>query len=194
MARGLNGILAAAFAAVVSGLAVRAFFIYPATISSASMAPALEPGDWVWIDQWTFHWRRPGRGDIVAFRGSPGIPGLDAGRIYLKRLAGLPGERVSIEDDGRLAIRSRSDSPGASSNDFRWGLVSGGYSHAEALRAAGSDPAMARRFPNGQSFVVLGDREVLLLGDNTLSSHDGRAWGPTPLERVEGLVRVWRIR
>jgi signal peptidase I len=51
-----------------------------------SMAPAIEPGDWLFVDPTTVRW--PRRGSVVVFRDPTD------GELSVKRVAGRPGERV----------------------------------------------------------------------------------------------------
>jgi signal peptidase I len=58
---------------------------------SSSMAPTLLPGDHVWVDKLSMHWRPVGRGDLIAFR-QPCQPPVD----YLKRVVALAGQTVEV--------------------------------------------------------------------------------------------------
>ena len=95
-ARGLLLVVAA-----VAGIAVvRLAVLTPVTVSSGSMAPAVEVGDTVLLDRVTPRLRGWHRGDVVALR-EP-----EDGEVVLKRIIALPGETVAMEDtaivvDGR---------------------------------------------------------------------------------------------
>jgi signal peptidase I len=57
-------------------------------VTEASMAPAIEPGDWLLVDPTTRRW--PRRGTVVVFR-EP-----DSGELAIKRVAAGPGDRVAF--------------------------------------------------------------------------------------------------
>ncbi len=59
------------------------------------------PGQRVLIDQMAYHWRAPRRGELIAFRDP-----VDANRLSVKRLIGLPGEEVTVQS-GDLFINRR---------------------------------------------------------------------------------------
>src|SRR5689334_14587655 len=70
--------------AALLALALRSFVIAPFSIPSRSMQPLLLPGDQLFAARWG----RPDRGDVVIFR--------VGGSKYIKRLIGLPGDRVRM--------------------------------------------------------------------------------------------------
>ena len=66
------------------------------------MTPAIAGGDHIVMEGFTYLTRKPARGDIVVFRAN-GIPPLEDGMTYVKRVVGLPGERIRISE-GALYI------------------------------------------------------------------------------------------
>jgi signal peptidase I len=90
-------------------LALRIFVFQPYTIPSSSMEPGLRTGDYVIVSKFSYGWSRasvpfdpplpagrllgrsPHRGDVIVFR----LP-RDAQVVYVKRLIGLPGDRVQV--------------------------------------------------------------------------------------------------
>jgi signal peptidase I len=55
-----------------------------------SMQPTIEPGDLLFVNRVAYRFREPARGDIVAVRMAGGSA------VYVKRLLGLPGDRVAF--------------------------------------------------------------------------------------------------
>src|SRR5215470_2420032 len=114
----------------------------------------------------------PGRWDIIAFC-SP----TDHDYIYIKRLVGLPGETVFIEDDAIFINDERQAPPGSLS----------GLKYTRNQRPY-QQPAGTRRDP-----FRLGENEYFSLGDFSEVSSDSRHWGPVPRGNIEGVVtlRYW---
>jgi signal peptidase I len=69
--------------------------IRPFSTPSGSMSPALKQGDHFFVERFSFLLRKPARGDIVTFK-PDNIPSLRPSTMYLKRIAGCPGEHVKI--------------------------------------------------------------------------------------------------
>src|SRR5262249_46044071 len=61
-------------------------------VSSTTMAPAIEQGDWVWAARRYYCSRDPEPGDLAVLA-LPGFPGT----VFIKRVIGLPGDRVQLQ-------------------------------------------------------------------------------------------------
>ena len=157
-------------------------------------------GDHLFVDCMTYNFRRPRRGEIIVFS-SEGIPGLIPNTHYIKRLVALGGDRVRIGNDRHLVINSErldASTPGFENvygfdpksppeKDKYSGHVNNvtGRKYTYDPRTGGS-LQLAPLFPDGQSEFVVRPRHFLAFGDNTMNSHDGRAWGDFPQEKVVG--------
>ena len=94
-------------------LVLRSFIFQPFTIPSASDEPNFLQGDYIIVSKWSYGWSRhsfpfspplfsgriffnaPQRGDVVVFK----LPGVLDGRVdYIKRLVGLPGDRIQVKN------------------------------------------------------------------------------------------------
>jgi signal peptidase I len=165
--------------AVVIVLAIKAWVVNPYRIPSASMEPTLHCArpstgcearfsDRVLANRFIYRFRSPHRGEIVVFDAPPavGTSGCGvAGETFVKRLIGLPGER--IREDGR---------------GFIW--VDGqrlADPYVDAARRARDMNYRNRSWivPKGQYFV---------LGDNRGQSCDSRVWGFVPRGNLVGPV------
>ena len=137
----------------------------PYVIRGASMTPTLQPGDHVLVDVSAYLEAGPDRGDIVVFY-SPQAEG----RRDIKRVVGLPGERV-VMAEGML-------------------FVSGDQLSEPYLGGLPSSVGL------GESAWDLGAGEYLVLGDNRAHSTDGREFGPIGGDRIVGRawVRYWPVR
>ncbi len=128
-------------------------------------------GDHVFVDKIRYNFFKPRRGDIIVFDTTAiDYPDL-RGDFYIKRLAGLPNEQISIRPPHLVADDRTVESP----EPFRR-LVHDPRYHGYQLAggAAHRRPVLAE--PG--DVLQLGPDEFLPLGDNTRSSLDGRYFGP----------------
>lgn len=145
----------AALAVVLAALATRTFVVRPLSVASQSMSPTICQGDWVLVDVLTPRVSDLDRGDLVAVR----VP--DSPVPLVKRVAGLPGDSVAIEDAWLYVNEARVAEP---------------YVDHAANDALYYGP------------VVVPDDAVLVLGDARATSIDSRAFGPVPGDRLLGRV------
>ena len=167
-------------------LAMRAHLVQPFAIPSASMAPSLLPGDFVFADM---HYNCPHcsavqRGDVAIFT----YPN-DRTLYYVKRVVALPGDRVQIlnhqlviNGQGLTQLGNELGQGGAAATVEAWGSKTWQVQGQQALQ----DSAAEQTVPPGH---------VFLLGDNRAASTDSRQFGAVPLADVVGRVRqIWFSR
>lgn len=152
--------------AVAVVFVVRAFVAQPFLVSGSSMEPSFSNGDYLLVDEISYRARDPQRGEVIVFR----YPG-DHRSFYIKRIIGLPGERV---------------------------VTAGG--HVTIYEADGSQKTLAESYVTQQSFsgavdVTLKSDQYFVMGDNRDFSFDSRAWGPLGKPDIAGLVRfrLWPV-
>ena len=163
-------------------------------------------GDFLLADRLTYNFRRPERGEIVVFKTS-GIS--DAGRdkyqippdeFYIKRLVGLPGERVQIGDDRHLIINGQrldADTPHfARIYGFDPGQPPGiqpylGHLNGTVARHFHLSPNFAPLFPDASTVYTVPPDSCLVMGDNTVDSLDSRYWGAFSEDAMLG--RCWFV-
>jgi signal peptidase I len=152
----------------------------PFSLPTRSMEPTLQPGDHFLV-QSSAYWFSPiKRGHLIAFRAdlvtSPSSLHIAKGQIYLKRVIGLPGERLAIHQ-GYLLVNGR-----ALVTTF--GFVNGG------LIPSDSFPGMTN-----QEYVVPTD-SLFVIGDNHTNSLDSRYFGAVPRKSVIGRATkvYWPLR
>jgi signal peptidase I len=75
--------------AVGAVLFIRAFIVQPFLVSGKSMEPSFQDSDYLLIDELSYRFREPKRGEVVVFK-------HDASSFYIKRIMGLPGEHIAI--------------------------------------------------------------------------------------------------
>ena len=177
----MPGLLLTALAIAV---VIKTFLIQPFWIPSESMVPTIEVNDRVMVNKLTVRFGQPNRGDIIVFR-DPAAPDIEESipELFLrtvleavgvrvrghddliKRVIGLPGETLSIEDN-RVHID--------------------GVPLAEPYLPNGV--TMPSLEP-----VTIGRDEVFVMGDNRRSSFDSRNFGTIPMEDVIGkaFIVIW---
>ncbi len=126
--------------AVALAVVVRAYGVFVTRVRSWSMAPTLHPGQRLWTRR-VHKAARLGHGDIVV------IDSAEIGDVIIKRLLGVPGDRVTIDRSGNLSVNGRAV--------------------AEPYVTDPVGPAQAFDVPDGHLFV---------LGDNRRLSSDSRTW------------------
>ncbi len=149
---------------LLMALILRAFFIEPGTINGASMEPTFVDAENFLVNKGSLLFRKPKRGEVVL------VKGLDPGEIYIKRIVGLPGERLSIHDGLVYLVNenggeTRLDEPYLSS-EIKTTSYTGG-------------PAIYMEIPRHSYF---------LLGDNRSHSVDSRKYGSFHRSEIFGLV------
>jgi signal peptidase I len=147
----------------------RLFIAQPFVVSGASMTPTFETGEYLIIDQLSYRFEKPERGDVIVFR-YPENPSV----FFIKRVMGLPGEELTFSDT-QITIHQND-----SENDITL-----------------DDPYLAPENRANEPLVVsLGKHEYFVLGDNRRASSDSRSWGPLPEDLIIGraLIRLLPVQ
>lgn len=140
---------------------VRYFLVQPFFVRGASMEPAFSHGEYLIVDEASFYLRKPHRGEVIVFH----FP-RDRSQYYIKRIVGLPGEHVRIEN-GQVSVADKAHP------EFR--LL--------------DESAYWRGATAGSVDMQLGNDEYLVLGDNRSASSDSRSWGALKGDQIVG--RAW---
>ncbi|MDP3052705.1 MAG: signal peptidase I [bacterium] len=145
---------------------IRTFLFQPFLVSGASMEPTFSNGNYILVDEISYRFREPQRGEVIVFKPPVG------GSYFIKRIIGLPNEKVKIQD-GEVTIF-----------DTNGGKI---------LLKESYVPANIKTF--GDLEVVLKPDQYFVLGDNRNYSFDSRAWGFLAKDKIIGLVklRIWPI-
>src|SRR3989344_9685312 len=154
-------VLEVVFIAVVTVFLIRSFLVQPFLVSGASMEPNYYDGNYLLVDEITYRFREPSRGEVVVFR----YP-LDRRTFFIKRIIGLPGERL-VSQNGQIRI-------------FRDGADI--FLEEDYLRGG---------LKSTDNFdYQLGDDKYFVLGDNRNHSFDSRNWGAIGRKDIVGLARL----
>jgi len=159
---------------------------------------AVTSGDHVLVDRLTYNFRRPQRGEIIVFE-STGVPTLQPGTHYIKRLVGLPNERVQIGNDRHVIIDGRrleANTPHfenvySFNGPARDSIYSGHLNDFIAVLHRQPPSVLAPLFRREHSEFKVHPGHYFVLGDNTINSYDSRRWGDFPQEWIIG--RFWLV-
>lgn len=145
---------------------VRVLFVDTFTVKGDSMSPTINNGDYVVINRLAYAFSEPKRGDIVVVRPR------DSMMKILKRVIGLPGERVVFDRNKIIVKKDRNDE----------GKI------LQEIYLTGDTTKY-----NSESFYdVIDPYEYFVLGDNRDVSIDSRRLGPIDKWSVKGkVVYVW---
>ena len=142
---------------------IRYFLVQPFYVQGASMEPNFADKDYLIIDEISYRFKEPARGDIVVFK----YPG-DPKQIFIKRIVGLPGEKIKIFD-GKVTIYNDANPDGSAVDE-----------------SAYLNPYV---YTSGDKITTLKSDEFFVLGDNRGSSLDSRIFGAVDQRSIIG--RVW---
>ncbi len=150
---------------------IRYFLIQPFYVKGASMEPNFHDHEYLIIDEISYRFNPPKRGEIVVFR----YP-RDPQEYFIKRIIGLPGEKVELKD-GKIMIYNQ-DNPD-------------GFFLLEPYLPDGTKTYGGL----GQEQVELEEGEYFVMGDNRNSSKDSRSFGPVDRSFITGRValRGWPL-
>jgi signal peptidase I len=138
------------------------------------MAFDILTGDNLFVDRVTYHFAQPEVGSGFVFRTGniEGIRGISGDQYYIKRLVGVPGDKLQIKGTGLI----RNGAP-----------IEGSEAFAANAQQAGNYPGYraAGRLEAGR-ILEIPPRSYFAMGDNSPNSADGREWGFVPAKDVVG--------
>ncbi|MEM6253890.1 MAG: signal peptidase I [Cyanobacteria bacterium P01_D01_bin.156] len=154
--------------AVAIAVVVRLFIAEPRFIPSNSMDPTLHIGDRLLIEKVSYRFHGPHHGDIVVFEPPPQLQavGYRADQAFIKRVIGLPGDTVSVQQ----------------------GQV---YRNSRPLE----EPYILEEPAYDMQPLTVPESSLFVMGDNRNDSNDGHIWGFLPIENVIGhaTLRFWPL-
>lgn len=147
---------------------IRYFLIQPFYVKGASMEPNFQDHEYLIIDEISYRFNAPQRGDILVFK-YPRNPQ----EYFIKRLIGLPGEEVQVRDGGIYIYNTEHPE---------------GFFLDEPYLAPGT-----KTYGLTEEKIKLSAEEYFVMGDNRNASKDSRSFGPVNKSFITGkvLLRGW---
>ena len=139
---------------------VRVFIAQPFVVSGASMVPTYQDSNYLIIDELTYHFRQPQRGDVIVFH-----PPVDMKTYYIKRIIGVPGDTITISNS--VVQLKNAEKPE--------GIIL-------------DEPYITTDTPGDNFTVTVSEGEYFVMGDNRPASFDSRRWGLLPKKNITGRV------
>lgn len=158
---------------ILAAVIIRAFVVQPFFVQGESMQPNFHEGDYLLVNQLSYRFGKPARGDVIIFKAPP-----EPDTNYIKRVIGLPGETVQLKD-GRVQVINTKHPDGV--------LLDEPY----------IEPGLSTKEEAGGTHWDVGANQFFVLGDNREpgKSADSREWGLVPRDNIIGKtsLRVYPI-
>jgi len=137
---------------------IRIFIAQPFIVSGSSMVDTFHSGEYLIVDQLTYRFKEPARGDVIVFR----YPN-DPSKHFIKRIIGIPGDIITIQNNSITLSNESLD---------------------EDIIL--EEPYVAKDVVYSPMTAILKEDEYFVLGDNRAASSDSRIWGILPKENIAG--------
>ncbi len=146
---------------------IRYFLFQPFFVRGASMEPNFQNNEYLIIDEISYRFNQPERGDVIIFR-YPREPS----QFYIKRIVGLPNETIKITDGEVLIFNNKNPQGFVLQEDYL---------------------SEQNEFTPGNLETALDENDYFVLGDNRRASSDSRSWGAIPRHYIIGRawIRAW---
>lgn len=145
---------------IILAVVIRLFVIQPYIVEGQSMEKTFQNNDYLITEKVSYKTREPKRGEVIIFH-PPDNPSIS----YIKRVIGLPGEKVEIKN-GSVYINEQ--------------ILDESYLSSNEETVTGKRDGIS---------VVLSKDEYYVFGDNRNHSRDSREIGPVPKSNI--ISRVW---
>ena len=144
--------------ALIIVLPIRYFIFQPFIVKGDSMVPNFHSGDYLIVDELSYRFSGPQRGDVIVLD----YP-LDTSEKFIKRVIGLPGDTVDVKD-GKVSVTTNGKTVTLNESDYLpAGLTTIGDVH-----------------------TTLAPNTYFVMGDNRPYSYDSRSWGTVPAKDIIG--------
>ena len=205
----VNNVKALLWALLIAGV-IRTFIVEPFKIPSGSMKPNLLVGDFLFVSKWDYGYSRysfpfglapikdklfektPKRGDIIVFK-LPGQENIN----YVKRLIGLPGETIKVEN-GKVLVKSKNSNSFKQISQKNDGIFVDTQHQKQIQQLIEDNYKILNITDNGPldftpEYLIPEDK-YFFLGDNRDNSSDSRVMsGVGFVPKVNIIGKVWFI-
>ncbi len=143
----------------VLALVIHTFLFAVVIVSGPSMEPTLHNNERLIMNKVVYHFHQPERGDVIVFHAT-------AEDDYIKRVIGLPGEKIDFQGN-QLFINGKPV----------------------------SEPYLTDTHTNDFGPMIVPKNKIFVMGDNRINSTDSRVLGPISLDKVVGRVKllIWPL-
>jgi signal peptidase I len=140
------------------------FVVQPNQVSGSSMVPNFTDGEYLLTDKLTYQFSSPQRGQVIVFKAPPSEPCSADECEYIKRIIGLPGDKVKVEGE-KVYLNGQ--------------LLDQSWIPADFVTDSGS-------YCQEGVEVTVPAGNYLVFGDNRSHSRDGREFGPIRRDSIVG--------
>jgi signal peptidase I len=154
--------------AAIIVIPIRAYVAQPFVVNGASMDPTYATGQYLIVDELSYKFESPKRGDVIVFK----YP-IDPSKYFIKRIIGLPGETVSLKNGVVTITSNRLPTPLVLDEPY-----------IKLSKTDGSDDQVVT-LEQGTS-----TKNYFVMGDNRVASLDSRFWGVLPEKLIIGRAFV----
>lgn len=138
-------------------LPIRYFIAQPFLVSGPSMDPTFHDKDYLIVDEISYRFEAPKRGEVIVFK-RPG-----ESKYLIKRIVGLPKETIELL--GETVTVKNADNPDGFALDQSF---------------------VINKKSESKTTIILDDGEYFVMGDNRPVSYDSRSWGGLPAKNIVG--------
>ncbi|MDN4075824.1 MULTISPECIES: signal peptidase I [Fictibacillus] len=160
--------------ALILALLIKKFLFEQYVVYGESMMPTIENGNRLIVNKLGYNLGKPKRFDLIVFH-------ANAKEDYIKRVIGMPGERIAYQNDNLYINGKQIDEPYL--NQYKKNITSGNLTGDFTLEEV-----------TGQKVIPKG--KVFVMGDNRLHSIDSRHIGLVDMKKIVGEVnlRYWPVK
>ena len=144
---------------------VQAFIIQPFIVDGASMLPTYHNQEFLLVDKLSYHFKKPERGDIMIFKLFENKDNPYEGKHLIKRVIGLPGERVVVRNS-----------------------VTTIYNKSNPNGFVVDESFVEYKDMTKNTDITLDEYHYFVMGDNRAQSYDSRDWGTLDEANIKGQV------
>lgn len=151
---------------------VQGFLVQPFIVDGGSMLPTYHNEEFLFVDKLSYRLGTPERGDVIIFKLYEDTNNPYNGKYLIKRVLGLPGERVVVQN-GVTTIYNKENPQGF----------------------VADEPFVLYKDINKNTDITLDEDHYFVMGDNRAQSYDSRYWGALDKENIKGqvLLRVYPL-